>query len=102
MDIHGSGVNLPGYFGSPEVCWNREHFHVYSSLSRFLQDFKTAIFKPGHLITLLRNYWKSKVKQEWLNGKYSNIQSSSSLPETSMYPMDADTWGEILKAELER
>ncbi|XP_006260756.1 F-box only protein 48 [Alligator mississippiensis] len=53
-------------------------------------------------ITLLRNYWKSKVKQEWLNGKYSNIQSSSSLPETSMYPMDADTWGEILKAELER
>ncbi|KFU86502.1 F-box only protein 48, partial [Chaetura pelagica] len=53
-------------------------------------------------ITLLRNYWKSKVKQEWLNGKYSNIPSQNSLPEKSMYPMDVDTWGEILEAELER
>ncbi|XP_010008927.1 PREDICTED: F-box only protein 48, partial [Nestor notabilis] len=53
-------------------------------------------------ITLLRNYWKSKVKQEWLSGKYSNIPSQNSLPEKSMYPMDVDTWGEILEAELER
>ncbi|KFP78372.1 F-box only protein 48, partial [Manacus vitellinus] len=53
-------------------------------------------------ITLLRNYWKSKVKQEWLSGKYSNIPSQHSLPEKSMYPMDVDTWGEILEAELER
>ncbi|OPJ58820.1 F-box only protein 48 [Patagioenas fasciata monilis] len=53
-------------------------------------------------ITLLRNYWKSKVKQEWLSGKYSNIPSRNSLPEKSMYPMDVDTWGEILEAELER
>uniref|UniRef100_A0A8C7A091 F-box protein 48 n=5 Tax=Tinamidae TaxID=8803 RepID=A0A8C7A091_NOTPE len=53
-------------------------------------------------ITLLRNYWKSKVKQEWLSGKYSHVHSRSSLPEKSMYPMDADTWGEILEAELER
>jgi len=55
-----------------------------------------------HQITLLRNYWKSKVKQEWLSGKYSNIPSQNSLPEKSMYPMDVDTWGEILEAELER
>nr|XP_030125244.2 F-box only protein 48 [Taeniopygia guttata] len=53
-------------------------------------------------ITLLRNYWKSKVKQEWLSGKYSNIPSQFSLPDKSMYPMDVDTWGEILEAELER
>ncbi|KAJ7341607.1 hypothetical protein JRQ81_005913 [Phrynocephalus forsythii] len=53
-------------------------------------------------VTLLRNYWKSKVKHEWLSGKYSNIHSRSGLPEKSMYPMDADTWGEILEAELER
>ncbi|XP_054853783.1 F-box only protein 48 [Eublepharis macularius] len=53
-------------------------------------------------ITLLRNYRKSKVKYEWLSGKYSNIRSRSGLPEKSMYPMDADTWGEILEAELER
>nr|XP_056712764.1 F-box only protein 48 [Euleptes europaea] len=53
-------------------------------------------------VTLLRNYWKSKVKREWLSGKYSNICSRGSLPEKSMYPMDVDTWGEILEAELER
>ncbi|XP_078505714.1 F-box only protein 48 [Lissotriton helveticus] len=53
-------------------------------------------------VTLLRNYWKSKVKHAWLNGKYSNILSLSLLPEKSMCPMDAETWGEILEAELER
>ncbi|XP_048208604.1 F-box only protein 48 [Perognathus longimembris pacificus] len=53
-------------------------------------------------VTLLRNYQKSKVKHQWLSGRYSNISSSFSLPETIMYPMDADTWGEILEAELER
>ncbi|KAH1173443.1 F-box only protein 48 [Mauremys mutica] len=53
-------------------------------------------------VTLLRNYWKSKVKHEWLSGKYSNIHSRCGLPEKIMYPMDADTWGEILEAELER
>ncbi|XP_017377586.1 F-box only protein 48 [Cebus imitator] len=53
-------------------------------------------------VILLRNYQKSKVKHEWLSGRYSNICSSISLPEKIMYPMDADTWGEILEAELER
>lgn len=67
--------------------------------SVYFQDFSCLFF---HQITLLRNYWKSKVKQEWLSGKYSNIHSQSSLPEKSMYPMDVDTWGEILEAELER
>ncbi|XP_007938328.1 F-box only protein 48 [Orycteropus afer afer] len=53
-------------------------------------------------VTLLRNYQKSKVKYKWLSGRYSNICSPISLPEKIMYPMDADTWGEILEAELER
>ena len=53
-------------------------------------------------VILLRNYQKSKVKHEWLTGRYSNICSPISLPEKIMYPMDADTWGEILEAELER
>ncbi|KAM8942894.1 F-box only protein 48 [Lycaon pictus] len=53
-------------------------------------------------VILLRNYQKSKVKHEWLSGRYSNICSPLSLPEKIMYPMDADTWGEILEAELER
>lgn len=63
------------------------------------QDLSCLFF---HQITLLRNYWKSKVKQEWLSGKYSNVPSQNSLPEKSMYPMDVETWGEILEAELER
>lgn len=67
--------------------------------SVYFQDFSCLFF---HQITLLRNYWKSKVKQEWLSGKYSNIHSQNNLPEKSMYPMDVDTWGEILEAELER
>uniref|UniRef100_A0A8C5KBB2 F-box only protein n=1 Tax=Jaculus jaculus TaxID=51337 RepID=A0A8C5KBB2_JACJA len=53
-------------------------------------------------VILLRNYQKSKVKCDWLSGRYSNICSSVSLPEKIMCPMDADTWGEILEAELER
>lgn len=52
--------------------------------------------------TLKRNYQKSKVKHAWLSGRYSNIRSPEDLPERFMYPMDADTWGEILDAELER
>ncbi|EFB22756.1 hypothetical protein PANDA_014837, partial [Ailuropoda melanoleuca] len=53
-------------------------------------------------VILLRNYQKSKVKHEWLSGRYSNICSPLTLPEKIMYPMDVDTWGEILEAELER
>ncbi|GAB1295826.1 F-box only protein 48 [Apodemus speciosus] len=53
-------------------------------------------------VILLRNYQKSRVKHEWLSGRYSNIRSPISLPEQAMCPMDADTWGEILDAELER
>ncbi|XP_051020851.1 F-box only protein 48 [Acomys russatus] len=53
-------------------------------------------------VILLRNYQKSRVKHEWLSGRYSNIRSPVSLPEKAMCPMDADTWGEILDAELER
>ncbi|KAM5318176.1 F-box only protein 48 isoform 1-T5 [Glossophaga mutica] len=52
--------------------------------------------------TLQRNYQKSKVKLEWLSGRYSNICSPINLPEKIMYPMDAETWGEILEAELKR
>ncbi|KAK7834485.1 hypothetical protein U0070_017671 [Myodes glareolus] len=52
--------------------------------------------------TLLRNYEKSKVKHAWLSGRYSNIRSPVHLPKRFMCPMDAETWGEILTAELER
>ncbi|XP_063298013.1 F-box only protein 48-like [Pelobates fuscus] len=52
--------------------------------------------------TFKRNYQKSKVKQEWLDGKYSNIPSFSDLPNKSMWTMNKEDWGEILEAELRR
>ncbi|XP_004636249.2 F-box only protein 48 isoform X2 [Octodon degus] len=51
---------------------------------------------------LRRNCQISKVKGEWLGGKYSNIRSACGLPEKSMCPMSKETWGEILEAELRR
>ncbi|XP_054584262.1 F-box only protein 48-like [Eptesicus fuscus] len=50
--------------------------------------------------TLLRNYKKSQVKHGWLSGRFSNIDLPTLLSETTMCPMDAETWGEILEAEL--
>ncbi|KAK1333008.1 hypothetical protein QTO34_006541, partial [Cnephaeus nilssonii] len=51
---------------------------------------------------LLRNYKKSQVKHGWLSGRFSNIDLPTLLSETTMCPMDAETWGEILEAELNR
>ncbi|XP_003793501.1 F-box only protein 48 [Otolemur garnettii] len=54
------------------------------------------------LLRNYQNYQRSKVKLEWLSGRYSNICSHTILLKNIMYPMDVDTWGEILEAELER
>ncbi|XP_075452200.1 F-box only protein 48 [Ascaphus truei] len=48
------------------------------------------------------NYGKKKVKEAWLRGEYSNIDSFSKLPEHSMCPMGAACWEEIVDAELKR
>ncbi|XP_059842164.1 F-box only protein 48 isoform X1 [Hypanus sabinus] len=53
-------------------------------------------------VTLVRNYKKSNIKQAWLNGHYSYIRSANELLHKNMCEMDADAWGEILEAELER
>ncbi|XP_017312710.1 F-box only protein 48 [Ictalurus punctatus] len=53
-------------------------------------------------VTLVRNYKKSCVKRRWLKGKYSNVRCAEDLPQNSMCPLDVETWGEILEAELER
>ncbi|XP_045436797.1 uncharacterized protein LOC118717769 isoform X1 [Pipistrellus kuhlii] len=49
---------------------------------------------------LLRNYKKSQVKHGWLSGRFSNIDLPTLLSKTTMCQMDAETWGEILEAEL--
>ncbi|KAJ8365915.1 hypothetical protein SKAU_G00147460 [Synaphobranchus kaupii] len=53
-------------------------------------------------VTLERNYRKGYVKREWLRGRFSVIRSAEEMPDQSMCPLDAETWGEILQAELER
>ncbi|XP_078412608.1 F-box only protein 48 [Cetorhinus maximus] len=53
-------------------------------------------------VTLVRNYKKSNIKRAWLDGQYSYIHSATELLHNSMCEMDADAWGEILEAELER
>ncbi|VFV19494.1 Hypothetical predicted protein [Lynx pardinus] len=82
----------------PEVT-----FKIFSQLDiRSLCRASITCRSWNYTVILLRNYQKSKVKHEWLSGRYSNICSPLSLPEKIMYPMDVDTWGEILEAELER
>ncbi|XP_064172718.1 F-box only protein 48 [Anguilla rostrata] len=53
-------------------------------------------------VTLVRNYRKGYVKRAWLSGRFSVIRSAEEIPNMSMCPLDAETWGEILEAELER
>lgn len=53
-------------------------------------------------VILVRNYQKSRVKKNWMKGRYSHVLSADQIPPNSMYPFDVETWGEILEAELER
>ncbi|XP_077379942.1 F-box only protein 48 [Festucalex cinctus] len=52
--------------------------------------------------SLSRNYIRSRVTLDWLRGRYSNVASAGELRGRKMAPMDAETWGEILQAELDR
>lgn len=53
-------------------------------------------------VTLGRNYTRSCVKADWLTGRYSGVRSADELLGRTMVPLDAETWGEILQAELDR
>ncbi|KAM4603855.1 F-box only protein 48 isoform 1-T2 [Polymixia lowei] len=53
-------------------------------------------------VTLVRNYKRSFLKRDWLRGRYSNVCSAEELRDRRMCPLDVETWGEILEAELER
>ncbi|OCT79668.1 F-box only protein 48 [Xenopus laevis] len=45
---------------------------------------------------------KARVQHNWLHGAFSNIRSFEELPADSMFPLDAEAWGEILEAEERR
>ncbi|XP_068178176.1 F-box only protein 48 isoform X2 [Antennarius striatus] len=53
-------------------------------------------------VTLARNYTRSRLKWDWLRGGFSHVRSPDELRGRTMVPLDADTWGEILQAELDR
>lgn len=53
-------------------------------------------------VTLLRNWTRSRLKTDWLRGRYSSVASADELLGRKMAPLDAQTWGEILEAELDR
>ncbi|KAM9792227.1 F-box only protein 48 [Neosynchiropus ocellatus] len=53
-------------------------------------------------VTLERNFSRSCVKRDWLQGRYSEVTSADQLLGRKMVPLDAETWGEILQAELDR
>ncbi|KAL7403402.1 hypothetical protein ABVT39_000105 [Epinephelus coioides] len=53
-------------------------------------------------VTLVKNYTRSCLKRDWLRGRYSHVRSAEELSGRRMTPLDAETWGEILQAELDR
>ncbi|XP_078086502.1 F-box only protein 48 [Mustelus asterias] len=85
---------------SSDNLWYNHCLTVLAVCKRELQYDRAS----GHSwkVTLMRNYKKSNIKRAWLDGQYSYIRSSTELRHNSMCEMDADTWGEILEAELER
>ncbi|XP_028298667.1 F-box only protein 48 [Gouania willdenowi] len=53
-------------------------------------------------VTLLRNFHRSVLKRDWLSGRYSDVSSADELRDVTMISLDAESWGEILQAELDR
>lgn len=50
----------------------------------------------------MRNYIRSLVKKDWLIGRFSHVRSADELSGRKLTPLDTETWGEILQAELDR
>uniref|UniRef100_A0A3B4AFG2 F-box domain-containing protein n=1 Tax=Periophthalmus magnuspinnatus TaxID=409849 RepID=A0A3B4AFG2_9GOBI len=53
-------------------------------------------------VILMKNYPHICLKHDWLRGRFSGVQSANELQDVEMVPFDAETWGEILQAELDR
>ncbi|XP_022070154.1 F-box only protein 48 isoform X2 [Acanthochromis polyacanthus] len=53
-------------------------------------------------VTLGRNYSRCCLKRDWLRGRFSQVRSADELSGRKMTSLDAETWGEILQAELDR
>lgn len=48
------------------------------------------------------NYGEKGTKRQWLEGTFSKVTSHEQLLKTCMYPMSAESWGDILSMELLR
>uniref|UniRef100_A0A8C5D9D9 F-box protein 48 n=1 Tax=Gouania willdenowi TaxID=441366 RepID=A0A8C5D9D9_GOUWI len=49
-----------------------------------------------------KNFHRSVLKRDWLSGRYSDVSSADELRDVTMISLDAESWGEILQAELDR
>lgn len=77
----------------------------------FSPAYKTSVTQKQHncfltvscpQVILVRNYIRSRVKKDWLIGRFSHVRSADELSGRKLTPLDAETWGEILEAELDR
>ena len=50
----------------------------------------------------IRNYGINKIKNSWLEGKFSNVKSVDELSSNFLGPFSVETWGSILDAETFR
>nr|XP_057940699.1 F-box only protein 48 [Doryrhamphus excisus] len=83
-----------------EQLWRRQCLLVRAVCQREVDsDRKDGL---SWKVVLVRNYTRSCLKRDWLIGRYSNIMSADELRDSKMVPLDAETWGEILQAELDR
>ncbi|KAK2817599.1 hypothetical protein Q5P01_025790 [Channa striata] len=83
-----------------EQLWKRQCLLVRAACQREVDgDRRNGL---SWKVTLVRNYARSCLKNDWLRGRYSYVSSAEELSGRKMTPLDAETWGEILQAELDR
>nr|XP_020475909.1 F-box only protein 48 [Monopterus albus] len=83
-----------------EQLWRRQCLQVCVTCQREVDsDRRDGL---SWKVTLMRNYTRSCLKADWLRGRYSHVRSADELSGRKMTPLDAETWGEILQAELDR
>ncbi|XP_072239822.1 F-box only protein 48 [Leuresthes tenuis] len=89
-----------GIIEQSEQLWRRQCLLLRAVCSREVDGDRSGGL--SWKVTLVRNYTRSRVKSDWLRGRYSQVRSAEELAGRKMAPLDAETWAEILQAELDR
>ncbi|KAF7651779.1 hypothetical protein LDENG_00105810 [Lucifuga dentata] len=83
-----------------EQLWRRRCLLVRAVCQREVDSDRRAGL--SWKVTFVRNCTRSCLKRDWLRGQYSRVRSAEELSSRKMVPLDVETWGEILQAELDR